>query len=164
MRISIGADHAGYTYKAVLVPWLEEAGHDVTDEGTFGPESVDYPDFAVAVANRVARGEADRGLLICGSAVGVCMVANKVPGIRAGICHDTYSARQGVEHDDMNVLCLGERIIGISLAREIVERFLAARFSGAERHQRRLDKLEAVERQHLRTHDATSRNHDPDVP
>lgn len=151
MRISIGADHAGYAYKSILVPWLQEAGHDVTDEGTFGPESVDYPDYAVAVSDRVARGEADRGIVICGSAVGVCIVANKIPGIRAGICHDTYSARQGVEHDDMNVLCLGERIIGISLAREIVERFLAARFTGEPRHRRRLDKLEAVERRHLRT-------------
>ncbi|MFW6039853.1 MAG: RpiB/LacA/LacB family sugar-phosphate isomerase, partial [Gemmatimonadota bacterium] len=116
---------------------------------------VDYPDFAEAVAGRVARGGADRGILICGSAVGVCIVANKIPGIRAGVCHDTYSAAQGVEHDDMNVLCLGERVIGISLAREIVDRFLAARFSGEDRHRRRLDKLRAVERRHLRDADAT---------
>lgn len=156
MRISIGADHAGYAYKSLVLPWLDEAGHEVLDEGTFGPESVDYPDYAVAVAQRVARGEADRGILICGSAVGVCIVANKVPGIRAGICHDTYSARQGVEHDDMNVLCLGERIIGIALAREIVDRFLAARFSGDERHRRRLDKLEAVEHRHLRSNESSS--------
>ena len=156
MLISIGADHAGYAYKSLIVPWLEKAGHDVLDEGTFGPESVDYPDFAVAVAHRVAREEADRGILICGSAVGVCIVANKVPGIRAGICHDTYSARQGVEHDDMNVLCLGERIIGIALAREIVERFLAARFSADTRHRRRLDKLEAVEQRYLRSNGTSS--------
>lgn len=159
MRISIGADHAGYAYKSLVVPWLEKAGHEVLDEGTFGPESVDYPDYAVAVAHRVARGEADRGILVCGSAVGVCIAANKVPGIRAGICHDTYSARQGVEHDDMNVLCLGERIIGIALAREIVDRFLAARFSDDERHRRRLDKLEAVEHQHLRSNEPSS-NHE----
>jgi len=154
MRISIGADHAGHSYKAILVPWLEAAGHEVLDEGTFGPEAVDYPDYAAAVGHRVARGEAERGILVCGSAVGVCIVANKIPGVRAGVCHDTYSAHQGVEHDDMNVLCLGERIIGIALAREIVERFLAARFSGADRHRRRLDKLEAVERLHLRVNES----------
>jgi len=156
MRISIGADHAGYGYKAALVPHLERAGHTLLDEGTFGPESVDYPDFAAAVAQRVAHGEADRGILICGSAVGVCVVANKIPGIRAGICHDTYSAHQGVEHDDMNVLCLGERIIGIALAREIVDTFLAARFSGGDRHRRRLDKLEAVERRYLKADDSSN--------
>lgn len=150
MRVSIGADHAGYAYKSAIVPQLREAGHEVLDEGTSSTESVDYPDFAEAVAERVARGEADRGILICGSAVGVCIVANKVPGIRAGVCHDTYSAAQGVEHDDMNVLCLGERVIGISLAREIVDRFLAARFSGEGRHRRRLDKLITVERRYLR--------------
>lgn len=150
MRVSIGADHAGYAYKSAIVPQLREAGHEVLDEGTSSTESVDYPDFAEAVAERVARGEADRGILICGSAVGVCIVANKVPGIRAGVCHDTYSAAQGVEHDDMNVLCLGERVIGISLAREIVDRFLAARFSGEGRHRRRLDKLITVERRNLR--------------
>lgn len=156
MRISIGADHAGYCYKAILVPHLEQAGHTVNDEGTFGPEAVDYPDFAAVVAQRVARGEADRGILVCGSAVGVCIVANKIPGIRAGICHDTYSAHQGVEHDDMNVLCLGERIIGIALAREIVDTFLTARFSGGDRHRRRLDKLEAVERRYLKADDASN--------
>lgn len=150
MRVSIGADHAGYAYKSAIVPQLEAAGHEVLDEGTSGTESVDYPDFAEAVAERVARGEADRGILVCGSAVGVCIVANKIPGIRAGVCHDTYSAAQGVEHDDMNVLCLGERVIGISLAREIVDRFLEARFSGESRHRRRLDKLTAVERRYLR--------------
>ena len=154
MRISIGADHAGYAYKSALVPQLRKAGHEVIDEGTSGTESVDYPDFARAVAERVATGGVDRGILICGSAVGVCIVANKVPGIRAGVCHDTYSAAQGVEHDDMNVLCLGERVIGISLAREIVDRFLAARFSDEDRHRRRLDKLAAVERRYLRPRDA----------
>jgi ribose 5-phosphate isomerase B len=151
VRISIGSDHAGYGYKAILVPELEAAGHEVLDEGTFGTASVDYPDFASAVADRVASGEAERGILVCGSAVGVCIVANKVPGIRAGVCHDTYSAHQCVEHDDANVLCLGERVIGIELAREVVAAFLGARFTGEERHQRRLDKLNAVERRHLRT-------------
>ena len=150
MRIAIGSDHAGVTYKAILSGELQAAGHTVDDVGTFGAESVDYPDFAAAVAERVAAGSVDRGILLCGSAVGVCVVANKVPGVRAGVCHDTYSAHQCVEHDDVNVLCLGERVIGIELAREVVNSFLSARFSGETRHQRRLDKLNAVERRYLR--------------
>nr|MDP2481680.1 RpiB/LacA/LacB family sugar-phosphate isomerase [Candidatus Palauibacterales bacterium] len=119
------------------------------DLGTDGPQSVDYPDYARAVAEAVARGEVDRGLLVCGSAVGVCIVANKVAGIRAGICHETYSARQAVEHDDMNVLCLGERVIGIEVAREVTDAFMAARYSDEERHRRRLNKLRAVEREYM---------------
>jgi ribose 5-phosphate isomerase B len=111
---------------------------------------VDYPDFARPVAETVARGEADRGILLCGSAVGVSLVANKVPGIRAAVCHDCYSAHQGVEHDDVNVLCLGARVIGIELAREIVHRFLEARFSEDPRHRRRLEKLIAVERTYMK--------------
>lgn len=150
MRIAIGSDHAGYTYKGVLAGELEAAGHTVDDVGTFGPDSVDYPDFAAAVAEKVAEGSVDRGILICGSAVGVCVVANKVPGVRAGICHDTYSAHQCVEHDDVNVLCLGERVIGIELARAVVDSFLGAEFTGESRHQRRLDKLNDVERRYLR--------------
>ena len=146
MRISIGADHAGHSYKAILVPWLEAAGHEVLDEGTFGPEAVDYPDYAAAVGHRVARGEAERGILVCGSAVGVCIVANKIPGIRAGVCHDTYSAHQGVEHDDMNVLCLGAEIVGGELAGELVRAVLDARFDGGERYLRRLEKVEALEK------------------
>ncbi|MEJ2483679.1 MAG: ribose 5-phosphate isomerase B, partial [Gemmatimonadota bacterium] len=138
MLIAIGTDHAGSSYKDVLAGELREAGHEVLDLGTHGPESVDYPDFARAVAETVARGEADRGILLCGSGVGVSIVANKVPGIRAAVCHDCYSAHQGVEHDDVNVLCLGARVIGIELAREIVFRFTAARFSGDPRHLRRL--------------------------
>jgi len=151
MRIAIGSDHAGVAYKAILASDLTDAGHTVQDVGTFGPESVDYPDFAAAVGELVAAGQAERGILICGSAVGVCVVANKIPGVRAGLCHDTYSAHQCVEHDDVNVLCLGERVIGIELAREIVARFLSAQFTGEQRHQRRLDKLNEVERRHLRT-------------
>jgi ribose 5-phosphate isomerase B len=151
MRIAIGSDHAGVTYKGILASELTDSGHTMHDVGTFGPESVDYPDFAAAVAELVAAGQAERGILICGSAVGVCVVANKIPGVRAGICHDTYSAHQCVEHDDVNVLCLGERVIGIELAREIVARFLGARFTGETRHQRRLDKLIDVEQRHLRT-------------
>jgi ribose 5-phosphate isomerase B len=151
MRIAIGSDHAGFAYKSLLAEELEAAGHTLEDVGTFGPESVDYPDFAAAVAERVAAGNVDRGILICGSAVGVCVVANKVPGVRAGICHDTYSAHQCVEHDDVNVLCLGERVIGIELARAVVDSFLTAEFTGEPRHQRRLDKLNSVERRYLRS-------------
>jgi ribose 5-phosphate isomerase B len=150
MRIAIGTDHAGWSYKELLVHELREAGHDLLDLGTHGPESVDYPDFARPVAEAVARGEADRGILLCGSAVGVSLVANKVPGIRAAVCHDCYSAHQGVEHDDVNVLCLGARVIGIELAREIVHRFLEARFSEDPRHRRRLEKLIAVERTYMK--------------
>lgn len=153
MRIAIGTDHAGWPYKETLIEDLEASGHEVTDLGTHGPDSVDYPDFARPVAESVARGEADRGILLCGSAVGVSLVANKVPGIRAGVCHDTYSAHQCVEHDDVNVLCLGARVIGIEVAREITATFVAARFSDEARHRKRLDKLLAVERQYMRTSD-----------
>jgi len=148
-RVAVGADHAGYRYKQVLADHLRATGHEVLDLGTDGPQSVDYPDYARAVAEAVARGEVDRGLLVCGSAVGVCIVANKVTGIRAGICHETYSARQAVEHDDMNVLCLGERVIGIEVAREVTDAFMAARYSDEERHRRRLNKLRAVEREYM---------------
>jgi len=150
-RVAVGADHAGYRYKEVLADHLRGLGHDVIDLGTDGPQSVDYPDYARAVAETVARGEVDRGLLVCGSAVGVCIVANKVPGVRAGICHETYSARQAVEHDDMNILCLGERVIGIEVAREVTTAFMYARFSNEERHRRRLEKLRTVERDYLGT-------------
>jgi len=151
VRIAIGADHAGYAYKTILAHELASHGHDILDVGTDGPESVDYPDFAVAVAERVARGEAERGILICGSAVGVCVTANKVPGVRAGVCHETYSAHQGVEHDDMNVLCMGERVIGIEVAREVVAAFLGARYTADERHERRLDKVRAIEARYLKS-------------
>jgi len=144
-RVAVGSDHAGYQYKQILADHLRDSGHEVIDLGTDGLQSVDYPDYARAVAEAVARGEAERGLLVCGSAVGVCIVANKVPGIRAGVCHETYSARQAVEHDDMNVLCLGERVIGIEVAREVTDGFMAARFLDEGRHRRRLDKLLAVE-------------------
>jgi ribose 5-phosphate isomerase B len=149
MRIAIGADHAGYQYKGILAAELRGAGHEVKDVGTDGPESVDYPDYAAAVAAAVSRGEVERGVLVCGSAVGVCITANKFPGVRAGVCHDTYSAHQAVEHDDMNVVCLGERVIGIEVAREVVRVFLDARFSAEERHLRRLGKLLDIERRFL---------------
>jgi len=150
MKIAIGADHAGFSLKGVLIKFLREEGHDVLDTGAFGPEPSDYPDIARAVAETVLRGEAERGILICGSGVGASIVANKLPGIRAAVCHDTYSARQGVEHDDLNVLCLGERVIGPELAKELAVNFLSVRFSGIERHARRLEKIGVIERDYMK--------------
>ena len=142
LRVALGADHGGFSLKAELLPWLQDQGYEVLDLGahTLDPAD-DYPDFAIAVAQAVASGEAQRGIVVCGSGVGACIVANKMTGIRACLCHDTYSAHQGVEHDDMNVLCLGARVIGVELARELVSAFLKARFSGEERHRRRLQKV-----------------------
>ncbi len=145
MRVVIGADHAGFELKALIVERLTRDGHEVLDIGTHSTEPVDFPDYARAVAEAVLQREAERGILVCGSGVGACVAANKLPGIRAGLCHDTYSAHQGVEHDDMNVLCLGARVIGPELALELVRTFLAARFSGEERRRRRLAKIEALE-------------------
>lgn len=150
MRIAVGADHAGVPLKRDLLALLEAEGHETLDLGSDGPEPVDYPDFARAVGEAVARGEAERGLLVCGSGIGTSVAANKIPGVRAGLSHDTYSARQGVEHDDVNVLCLGARVIGPELAAEIVRAWLGARFSGEERHVRRLGKLRAIEVQYCR--------------
>jgi ribose 5-phosphate isomerase B len=146
LRIALAADHGGFPLKADLSPWLHDQGYDLLDMGasTFDP-SDDYPDFTEAVARAVASGQAQRGILICGSGVGASIAANKVPGVMAGLCHDTYSAHQGVEHDDMNVLCLGARVIGIELAKELVTAFLNARFSNEERHRRRLEKVMAIE-------------------
>ncbi len=145
MRVGIAADHAGYALKQQLIPSLRSLGHEVEDLGTHGPESVDYPDVAEALGRVVSSGAIERGVLICGSGVGASVAANKLPGIRAGLCHDTYSAHQGVEHDDMNVLVLGARVIGPELARELVQAFLGARFSREARHQRRLGKITALE-------------------
>jgi RpiB/LacA/LacB family sugar-phosphate isomerase len=145
MRIVIGADHAGYPLKQVVAEVLRHDGHDVTDLGAHSPDPVDYPDVAEAVALAVRGGLAERAVLVCGSGVGASVAANKVPGIRAAICHDVYSAHQGVEHDDMNVLVLGGRIIGAGLARDLVRAFVAATFSLEERHARRLGKLGALE-------------------
>jgi len=141
MKIAIGGDHAGFHLKQELAAWLLEQGHEIEDLGTHSSESCDYPDYARAVGHEVAAGSAERGILICGSGVGTCIAANKVKGVRAAVCHDTFSARQGVEDDDMNTLCLGARVIGFELAREIVTAFVNARFSRAERHQRRLRKV-----------------------
>jgi ribose 5-phosphate isomerase B len=145
MRIVLGADHRGYCLKDTIAAHLREAGHSIHDVGTNGPESVDYPDLALTVGLAVIEGRAERGLLVCGSGVGAAIAACKIDGIRAGICHDTYSARQGVEHDDMNVLCLGSRVVGDELALEIVNAFVKARFVPEERYQRRLDKIRKLE-------------------
>lgn len=146
MRIAVGADHAGYDLKQIIAAYLAGLGHDVSDFGTGNATTpVDYPDFAAAVGDAVRQGNADRGIVICGSGVGASVAANKLHGIRAGLCHDTYSAHQGVEHDDMNVLVLGSRIIGVELARELVKAFLGATFSKEERHERRLRKVKALE-------------------
>jgi ribose 5-phosphate isomerase B len=145
MRIAIGSDHAGFEMKGVLAKLLGELGHQVVDVGTNSTEPVDYPDFAEAVGKAVLEGRADRGVLICGSGVGASVAANKMRGIRAGLCHDTYSAHQGVEHDDMNILVLGSRVIGFALAQEIVTAYIGAKFSNEERHVRRLGKVKAME-------------------
>ncbi len=140
MRVAIASDHAGLGLKLDLVAHLREPGYEVLDLGTHSTEPVDYPDYAEAVGLVLLSKRADRGILICGSGVGASVAANRLPGIRAGLCHDTYSAHQGVEHDDMNVLVLGGRVIGLALARELAHAFLAAQFSGEERHRRRLPK------------------------
>ena len=148
MRIAIGADHAGFALKQKLVDYLHELGHAVIDLGTMNQDPVDYPDYAEAVAKAVLQGQAERGVLICGSGVGASVAANKLPGIRAAVCHDTYSARQGVEHDDMNILVFGARIIGEELARELVRAFLPAKFTAEERHVRRVGKIKALEQRY----------------
>jgi len=147
MRLAVGADHAGFDLKSELKPWLGSLGHEITDLGAhhLDPDD-DYPDFALAVALSVKEGKADRGIIICGSGVGACVTANKVIGIRACLCHDTYSSRQGVEHDDMNVVCLGARIIGVDLAKDILTAFIDANFLPEARFQRRLDKVLDVEK------------------
>jgi ribose 5-phosphate isomerase B len=145
VKLAIGSDHAGYHLKMELGAWLKSQGHDVQDVGTHTMDAVDYPDFARAVGRDVAAKNAERGIIVCGSGVGACVAANKMKGIRAGVCHDTFSARQGVEDDDMNVLCIGARIIGIELAKEVATAFLKAKFSHLERHERRLKKVLDIE-------------------
>lgn len=147
MKIAIASDHAGFPLKAALIPFLKKGGYEVSDQGTDSAEKpVDYPDFAAKASREVLSGRAEKAIIVCGSGVGACIAANKLEGIRAGLCHDTYSAHQGVEHDDMNVLCLGARIIGEALAFEIAAAFTAAKFSGEERHQRRLNKIIELEK------------------
>ncbi|MDA1227496.1 MAG: ribose 5-phosphate isomerase B [Chloroflexi bacterium] len=146
MKIAVGADHAGYTAKEPIKALLKSLGHEVVDVGAYEVDPLDdYPDIAKILADTVASGDVDRGIMLCGSGVGAAVAANKVRGVRASVCHDTYSAHQGVEHDDMNVLCIGARIIGEELVKEIVDSFASAQFSGEERHQRRLNKVLKME-------------------
>jgi len=151
MRLVLGSDHAGYELKQELIEYLRALRHEVVDVGTHSTAAVDYPDYAEAVAGALRDGRAERGVLICGSGVGACVAANKVPGIRAAICHDSYSAHQGVEHDDMNVLVLGSRVIGPGLGKELVRDYLRANFSGEERHVRRLGKVRAIEAHYMQS-------------
>ncbi len=151
MRVALGADHAGFEMKQELMAALSARGHEVVDVGTHSTAPVDYPDYAQAVITAMQEGRSERGLLVCGSGAGVSIAANKFPGIRASVCHDGYTAHQAVEHDDMNVLCLGARVVCINVAREIVEAFLGATFSAEDRHQRRVNKVKDIEARYLRT-------------
>jgi RpiB/LacA/LacB family sugar-phosphate isomerase len=146
MKIVIGSDHAGFRLKNAMGDLIRSLGHAVLDVGAFNENPSDYPDFAEAVGRAVLDGRAERGVLICGSGIGASVAANKLIGIRAGICHDTYSGHQGVEHDNMNVLVMGSRVIGEKLAEDVVRAFLVARFTNEERHVRRLAKVDALER------------------
>jgi ribose 5-phosphate isomerase B len=150
MNIAIATDHAGFPLKEGLIAVVRSMGHNVTDLGTFSTDPVDYPDTARAVAGALQSGRAERAVLICGSGVGACVAANKFRGVRGGTCHDTFSAHQSVEDDDSNVICIGARVVGASLAAELVRAFLNAKFSGAERHVRRLGKIQAIEAEHFR--------------
>lgn len=145
MRIALGADHAGFELKRDLAAGLAQQGHEILDVGTFSTAAVDYPDIAEAVALAIRDGKVDRGIIVCGSGAGVSVAANKFPGIRAAVCHDAYSAGQAVEHDDLNVLCLGARVVGAAVAKLLADTFLAATFSAEDRHLRRLAKIDAIE-------------------
>ena len=149
MILAIGADHGGFQLKTIIVNYLKKLGHEVHDLGTNSDEPVDYPDYARAVSKEIMLKKAERGILICGSGVGACVAANKFPGIRAAICHDTFSAHQGVEDDNINILCLGARVVGHELAKEIVRVWLSSSFSGAERHIRRLAKIDDIEKEFI---------------
>ena len=145
MKIAVAADHAGFELKNELRDLIKGLGHEVSDLGAHNSEPSDYPDFAAAIANSITTGAAERGILICGSGVGASIAANKIHGARAGLCHDNYSAHQGVEHDDMNILVLGSRVIGRALAEDLVRTFLQAKFTAEERHVRRLEKIKRLE-------------------
>jgi ribose 5-phosphate isomerase B len=147
-RIAIGCDHAGYPLKHTIIEHLKSKGFNIIDLGTNSEEAVDYPDFAQAVGEAIADGKADLGIVLCGSGVGASVAANKVPGVRAAMCHDTFSAHQGREDDNTNVLCLGARVIGPSLAIEVLDAFVNAKFTNAERHLRRLNKVLAIEKKY----------------
>ncbi len=145
MKIAVGGDHAGFPLKGPVVERLRAWGHEVTDLGTHSPEPVDFPDLTQRVCDTVRRGEAERAVMVCGTGVGACIAANKIPGIRAALCHDVYSAHQCVEHDDVNVMCLGAQIVGSTLALELIKTFLDARFSTEEHFRRRVRKLHEME-------------------
>jgi len=147
MRIACAFDHAGFPLRELVLATVRDEGHEVVDLGVDSPEPVDYPDTALDVARALRSDEAERGLLVCGSGAGVAIAACKVPGVRAATAHDTYTAHQAVEHDDVNALCLGARVVGASYAEDIIRTFLRARFSGEERHERRLGKILAIERE-----------------
>lgn len=148
MKITIGSDHAGFELKTLLIGYLRQCGHELLDVGTDSTAPVDYPDYAEAVARGVLQRGTERGILICGSGVGASVAANKIPGIRAGLCHDSYSAHQGVEHDNLNILVLGSRVIGPELAKDLCITFINARFTAEERHQHRLAKITAIEQRY----------------
>ncbi|MDA1278956.1 MAG: ribose 5-phosphate isomerase B [Chloroflexi bacterium] len=150
MRLAIGADHGGFDLKSEMAKLLTNLGHEVVDKGAFEFDGEDdFPDFAAPVAAAVQAGEVDRGIILCGSGVGACIAANKYPGVRAGLCHDTYSAAQGVRHDDMNVLCMGARVVGVALAEDLVKAFVGATLESHPRFQRRLDKVARIEREQI---------------
>ena len=144
-RIALGSDHAGFSLKEDIATYIKGLGYEILDLGPHSAEPVDFPDYAEAVGHAILRGEAMRGILICGSGVGVSVAANKIPGIWAALCHDIYSAHQSVEHDDANVLALGAQVVGPAVAHELVRAFLEARFSGKENHRRRVEKIKAME-------------------
>ena len=149
-RVAVAADHGGFSLKVELTPWLKTEGYEVTDLGAHELDPLDdYPDFADAAAQAIASGQVERAIVFCGSGVGACIAANKVPGVRAAVCHDVYSAHQGVEHDDMNVLCLGARVIEADVARELVTAFLNAELLSDEKYHRRLDKVASIEQRSL---------------
>ncbi|MGD2103478.1 MAG: ribose 5-phosphate isomerase B [Acidimicrobiia bacterium] len=145
MRIAVGSDHAGYDLKEHLSSWLAESGHAVYDLGTHSADPVDYPDYAAAVAQAVLDGRADRGVIVCGSGAGASIAANKFKGIRASVAHDVYTAHQMVEHDDVNIICIGSRVVGQALAEDLVKTFIEAKFTREDRHVRRLDKVREFE-------------------
>lgn len=150
MIVAVGSDHGGFILKTHIVEFLKILGHKVHDLGAFSDKPSDYPDYARAVSQEIRSKKAARGIVICGSGVGICVAANKFPGIRAAICHDTFSAHQGIEDDNINVLCLGARVVGTELAKDIVKTWLSSSFSGAERHRRRLKKVQEIEREFLK--------------
>ncbi len=150
MKVALGCDHAGFELKKHVKEYIEKLGYEIIDVGTDSEESVDYPDFASKVAMKVANGDTEKGVIVCGSGIGACITANKIKGVRASVCHDEYSASQGVVHDDMNVICIGGRIINQNEAKNFVEKFLSAKFSEEERHLRRLNKVLEIEKENFK--------------